>query len=198
MLLPRTCCHLWLLALPWPQESLETGIHHWGFEKAALGYWATGFMKLSLLSYLWCLSALQLIAKWQFLTAFLPSIFYIFTLDSLMSVLTQTQISWGKKWVTYICMHTSLYASRALGHKGKQEIMKSHSLGSLCNLSFLSMCRRSMITSWMKWSLPISSKQSQSHPVLGISSLRSEREVWRPRICRKAVPYLMGGCGKME
>lgn len=58
MLLPRTCCHLWLLALPWPQESLETGIHHWGFEKAALGYWATGFMKLSLLSYLWCLSAL--------------------------------------------------------------------------------------------------------------------------------------------
>lgn len=97
MLLPRTCCHLWLLALPWPQESLETGIHHWGFEKAALGYWATECMKLSLLSYLWCLSALQLIAKWQFLTAFLPSILYIFTLDSLMSVLTQIQISWGKK-----------------------------------------------------------------------------------------------------
>lgn len=61
--------------------------------------------------------------------------------------------------------------SRALGHKAKQEIRKSHSLGSLCNLSFLSMCRRSMITSRMNWSHPISSKPSWSHPALRISSL---------------------------
>lgn len=162
MLLPRTWCHLWLLTLPSPQESLETGIHHWGFKKAALVYWATGFMKLSLLSYLWCRSALQPIAKWQFLIAFLPSILYIFTLDSLMSVLTQTQISWEKKYITYMYLHTPFYASRALGHKVKQEIRKSHSLGSLCNLSFPSMCRRFMITSQMKWSQPISSTQSLS------------------------------------
>lgn len=108
-LLPRTCCHLWLLTLPWPQESLETGIHHWGFEKAALGYWATGFMKLFLLSYLWCLSALQPIAKCQFLTAFLPRIVFIFTLDGLVSVLFQTQISW-EKWIlrTNACIHPSI------------------------------------------------------------------------------------------
>lgn len=114
-LLPRTCCHLWLLTLPWPQESLETGIHHWGFEKAALHYWATGFIKLSLLSYLWCLSALQPTVKWYFLSTFLPSILYIFTLDSLMSVLSQTQMTWRKKvYVTYMCMHTSSCAPRTL------------------------------------------------------------------------------------
>lgn len=109
MLLPRTCCHLWLLTLLWPQESLETGIHHWGFKKAALWYWATGLMKLSLLSYLWCLSVLKSMAKWQFLTAVLPRILYTFTLDSLMPVLTQTQISWEKCMLrTYACTHLSL------------------------------------------------------------------------------------------
>lgn len=68
--------------------------------KTALGYWAAGFMKLSLFSCLWCLSALQPIAKCQLLTAFLPRILYIFTLDGLVSVLSQKQISW-EKWILH-------------------------------------------------------------------------------------------------
>lgn len=77
--------------------------------KTALGYWATGFMKLSLISVLGFLLALQPIAKYQFLTAFLPRILYIFTLDSLVSVLFQTQIIW-EKWIlcTNIWIHLSV------------------------------------------------------------------------------------------
>lgn len=73
--------------------------------KTALGCWTTGFMN----SPLWCLSALQPIARCQFLTAFLPRILYIFTLDSLVSVLFQTQISWGKGILhTNTCRHLSI------------------------------------------------------------------------------------------